>query len=82
MQLKDFTYLCIEHYSGHPEVKAAADILVDHVASGKSFLKDKPGWTKAARKLVASLWMRPGDMFRFWLEQLTELTNACVGEHL
>ena len=65
MQLKDFTYLRIEHYSGHPEVKAAADILVDHIASGKSFLKDKPGWTKAARKLVASLWMREGDMFRF-----------------
>ena len=65
MQLKNFTYLRIEHYSGHPEVKAAADILVDHVASGKSFLKDRPGWIKAARKLVASLWMREGDMFRF-----------------
>jgi hypothetical protein len=65
MQLKDFTYLRIEHYSGHPEVRAAADILVDHVASGKSFLKDKPGWIKAARKLIASLWMRDGDMFRF-----------------
>ena len=64
-QLKDFTYLRIEHYSGHSEVKAAADILVDHVASGKSFLKDRPGWIKAARKLVASLWMREGDMFRF-----------------
>lgn len=65
MQLKDFTYLRIEHYSGHPEVKAAAEILVDHIASGKSFLKDRPGWIKAARKLVASLWMREGDMFRF-----------------
>ena len=65
MQLEDFTYLRIEHYSGHTEVKAAADILVDHVASGKSFLKDRSGWTKAARKLVASLWMREGDMFRF-----------------
>ena len=65
MQLKDFTYLRIEHYSGHTEVRAAADILVDHIANGKSFLKDKPGWTKAARKLVASLWMREGDMFRF-----------------
>jgi hypothetical protein len=65
MQLKDFTYLRIEHYSGHSEVRAAADILVGHVASGKSFLKDKPGWTKAARKLVASLWMRECDMFRF-----------------
>lgn len=64
-QLKDFTYLRIEHYSGHTEVKAAADILVDHVASGKSFLKDRRGWTSAARKLVASLWMREGDMFRF-----------------
>ena len=65
MQLKDFTYLRIEHYSGHPEVRAAADILVDHVASGKSHLKDRPGWIKAARKLIASLWMREGDMFRF-----------------
>jgi hypothetical protein len=65
MQLKDFTYLRIEYYSGHTEVRAAADILVTHIASGKSFLKDKPGWTKAARKLVASLWMREGDMFRF-----------------
>ena len=65
MQLKDFTYLRIEHYSGHPEVRAAADILVDHVASGKSHLKDRPGWIKAARKLVASLWMREGGMFRF-----------------
>ena len=65
MQLKDFTYLRIEHYSGHPEVKAAAEILVDHVASGKRFLKDRPGWIKAARKLIASLWMREGDMFRF-----------------
>lgn len=64
-QLTDFTYLRIEHYSGHPEVRAAADILVDHVASGKSFLKDRRGWTSAARKLVASLWMREGDMFRF-----------------
>ena len=64
-ELKDFTYLRIEHYSFHPEVRAAADILVDHIASGKSFLKDRPGWTSAARKLVASLWMREGDMFRF-----------------
>ena len=65
MQLKDFTYLRIEHYSGHPEVKAAAAILVDHVASGKSRLRDRRSWTSAARKLVASLWMREGDMFRF-----------------
>lgn len=54
MQLKDFTYLRKEHYSGHPEVKAATEILVEHIAGGKSFLKDRPGWTKAARKLVAS----------------------------
>ena len=65
MHPKDFTYLRIEHYSGHPEVRAAADILVEHIASGKSFLKDKSGWTRAARKLVASVWMREGDMFRF-----------------
>jgi hypothetical protein len=65
MQLKDFTYLRIEHYSGHTEVKAAADILVKHIASGKSRLRDRRSWTSAARKLVASLWMREDDMFRF-----------------
>lgn len=64
-QLKDFTYLRIEHYSGHPEVRAAAEILIDHVASGKSHLRDRRSWTSASRKLVASLWMREGDMFRF-----------------
>ena len=65
MYLTEITYLRIEHYSGHTEVRAAAEILVNHLANGKSFLKDRPGWIKAARKLVASLWMREGDMFRF-----------------
>lgn len=62
---ENISYLRIEHYSGHPEVSAAANILVDHIASGMKFLKNRSGWTAAARKLVASLWIREEDRFRF-----------------
>ena len=65
MHIENTSYLRIEHYSGHPEVASAADMLVKHVAKGKKFLKNKRGWTSAARKLVASLWMRNDDLFRF-----------------
>ena len=65
MHIENTSYLRIEHYSGHPEVASAADVLVKHVAKGKKFLKNKRGWTSAARKLVASLWMRNDDLFRF-----------------
>jgi hypothetical protein len=36
MNLKDTTFLRIEHYSGHPEVKAAADVLVNKYAEEES----------------------------------------------
>jgi hypothetical protein len=60
-----YTFLKIELYSGHPEVVAAAEVLVAYIASKKKFLKDRNGWIRAARKLIASLWMRDRDMFRF-----------------
>ena len=34
-----YTYLRIEHYSAHPEVRAAADTLVEHATAGKAFVK-------------------------------------------
>ena len=60
-----YTYLRIEHYSAHPEVRAAADLLVEQATADKAFVKDRRGWVGAARKLVASLWLREDDMFRF-----------------
>ena len=59
------TFLRIEHYSGHPEVTKAADLLVQELATSKEFLKDRSAWTSAARKLVASMWIRKDDSFRF-----------------
>lgn len=65
MDFKDVTYLRIEHYSNHPEVKAAADILVEKYAETKQFIKARPKWVSSARKLIASLWVRDEDLFRF-----------------
>lgn len=59
------TFLRIEHYSGHPEVARAADLLVTELETSKEFLKDRSAWTGAARKLIASLWIREDDSFRF-----------------
>lgn len=65
MSDKTVTFLSIEHYSGHPEVKAAAELLVDKYAESLQFIKTRQQWIMAARKLIASLWMREGDLFRF-----------------
>ena len=65
MNLKDTTFLRVEHYSGHPEVKAAAEVLVNKYAEKMKFIKGRPKWISAARKLIASLWIRDDDLFRF-----------------
>jgi len=65
MNLKDTTFLRIEHYSGHPEVKAAADVLVNKYAEEMDFIQGRRKWISAARKLIASLWIRDDDLFRF-----------------
>lgn len=49
MDFKDVTYLRIEHYSNHPEVKAAANILVAKYAETKQFVKSRPKWVSSAR---------------------------------
>ena len=65
MPLQDISFLRIEHYSSHPEVAKAADLLIQELATSKEFLKDRSAWTSAARKLVASMWIRKDDSFRF-----------------
>lgn len=65
MESRDITYLRIEHYSGHPEVAAAAELLVDKYAESVKYIRKRNEWINAAKKLIASLWIREGDKFRF-----------------
>ena len=65
MTLADVTNLRIESYSDHPEVYAFAEWLVDDYMSGKQRVKDKAEYIRTARKLIASLWVREGDLFKF-----------------
>ena len=59
MSLKDTTFLRVEHYSGHPEVKAAADVLVNKYAEEMDFIQGRRKWISAARKLIAESTQHP-----------------------
>jgi hypothetical protein len=62
--LKEVPYLQVQCYSEHPEVYHMANQLVESFLSTKERLhKDK--YVKSARKLIASIWLRPSDLFRF-----------------
>jgi len=65
MSLDNTSYLCIESYSGHPEVAKAAQMLVEAYFSGGQRRRDEALMFRDAKKLVASLWIRKSDMFRF-----------------
>jgi hypothetical protein len=61
---KDVKYLQVQCYSVHPEVYQMADQLVESFLSTKERLhKDK--YVMAARKLIASIWLHPLELFRF-----------------
>ena len=62
--MKDVSYLRIEVYSDHPEVKLMADQIVDSYLADKT-RKNPDKYRYPARKLIASLWLRDSDMFRF-----------------
>ena len=66
-QRNEANYLRIEHYSGHAEVIKAAEILLEQYKRDEKQerLNALPSWTGAARKLIASLWIREDDSFRF-----------------
>ena len=67
MESQNISYLHIEHYSGHAEVIKAAEVLLEQykIDTNKKRLNDPSSWTSAARKLIASLWIREDDSFRF-----------------
>jgi len=59
------TYLRIESYSRHPEIYSFAEELVDDFMADKQRIRDKAKYIRTARKLIASLWIRENDLFRF-----------------
>ena len=62
--MKDVSYLRIEVYSDHPEVKAMANQIVDSYLATQT-RKHPNKYRYPARKLIASLWLRDSDRFRF-----------------
>ena len=62
--MKDVSYLRIEVYSDHPEVKLMAEQVIDSYLADKT-RKNPDKYRFPARKLIASLWLRDSDMFRF-----------------
>jgi hypothetical protein len=63
--LNEVKFLQIQAYSAHPEVLAMADLIVDSYLSTKAKRHDREGLIRCARKLIASLWLHPSDLFRF-----------------
>jgi len=58
-------FLQIRAYSEHPEVKLAAEKLVEAYFKGAVRRRDESLLLRDAKKLIASLWLHPSDMFRF-----------------
>lgn len=62
--MKDVSYLRIEVYSEHPEVRAMADLVINSHLSTQT-RKHPNKYQQPARKLIASLWLHDTDLFRF-----------------
>ena len=58
-------FLQIRAYSDHPEVKKAASILVEAYFADAARRKHEALLLRDAKKLIASLWLHPSEMFRF-----------------
>lgn len=65
MNLTDITNLRIEAYSDHPEVYAVAEWLVNDYMASQQRIRDREQYLRTARKLIASIWNREGDLFKF-----------------
>ena len=66
MALWDKTeFLQIRAYSEHPEVQKAASLLVEQYFADAIRRRDESLIMRDAKKLIASLWLHPSDMFRF-----------------
>jgi len=61
----DVEFLQIRAYSDHPEVKKAASILDEAYFADAARRKHEALLLRDAKKLIASLWLHPSEMFRF-----------------
>lgn len=61
---EEVVFLSIRRYSEHPEVYAAADLLVREFSKTRQRLKNKDKLPRDAKKLIASILMHEG-LFRF-----------------
>jgi len=65
MKTSEVPNLRIRAYSEHDEVYQFAEWLVDDYFSKKKRMRDRQKYILTARKLIASIWLVDGDLFRF-----------------
>ena len=65
MKTIEIPNLRIRAYSEHPEVYQFAEYLVDDYLATKERVRDRNQYLLTARKLIASIWLVEGDLFKF-----------------
>jgi hypothetical protein len=65
MSFNDVEFLQIRAYSDHPEVTSAAKVLLEHHFKDAVRKRNEDSLFRDAKKLIASLWLHPSDLFRF-----------------
>lgn len=65
MSFSDVEFLQIRAYSDHPEVRSAAKMLLEHHFKDAVRMRNEDSLFRDAKKLIASLWLHPSDLFRF-----------------
>ena len=63
MNNTETTFLRIEHYSDHPEVLHAAQLLVSRLKDQRT-IREEAKYIAAAKKLIASIYIRDELLFR------------------
>ena len=63
MNNTETTFLRIEHYSDHPEVQHAAQLLVRRLKDQRT-IRGEAKYIAAAKKLIASIYIRDELLFR------------------
>ena len=65
LDLSEVMFLHIQHYSNHPNVALAAQVLPEELQKDGKTIRGHKGYFSAAKKLIASIYMHEGDLFRF-----------------
>ena len=65
LDLSEVMFLHIQHYSNHHNVVLAAQVLLDELQKDGKTIRGHKAYFSAAKKLIASIYMHEGDLFRF-----------------